>query len=91
MKKIVLFYLVAALVMTSLTGCESLKRTGKDISSEFGGLNRTVEVYSQDGKLIKTYDGNLDIKTNEYGNKVLFDLNGKRVIINNAIVVTEEK
>lgn len=50
-----------------------------------------MSVYSQDGKLIRTYTGKLDIRQNKYGNEVLFDLNGKRIVINNAVVVTEEK
>lgn len=90
MKK-VLLVLVLLVGMVFMAGCESLQRMGKSWDSEFGGLERTVEVYSQDGQLIKTYEGKLDVQVNEYGNKVLFDLNGKRVIINNAVVVTEEK
>jgi hypothetical protein len=75
-----------------LTGCESWNRTVKNISSDAGGgLKRTVNVYSQDGKLITKYTGKIDIKDTEYGNKILFDLNGKRVVIYNAIVVSEEK
>lgn len=76
----------------ALAGCSTLERFGKNINSDVSnGLNRTVSVYSQDGKLIRTYTGKLDIRQNKYGNEVLFDLNGKRIIINNAVVVTEEK
>ncbi len=74
------------------TGCgESLQRSMKTFSSEYGGgLNRVVSVYANDGTLLRTYKGNLDIESTEYGNKVLFDLNGKRVIIYNATVIVEE-
>lgn len=88
------FIIGAALtgMLLPLSACESWERTKKSVSSDFkGGLNRTVQVYSQDGELIKEYRGKLDVQVNEYGNKVLFDLNGKRVTINNAIVITEEK
>lgn len=75
-----------------LTGCESWDRGIKNVSSDIGGgLNRHVRVYSHTGELIAEYKGKIDIQENEYGNKILFDLNGKRVVINNAIVITEEK
>ncbi|MED4227939.1 hypothetical protein [Neobacillus cucumis] len=68
------------------------ERTIKNFqSNNSGGLERTVKVYSTDGKLIKEYSGKIDIKDTEYGNKVLFDLNGKRIVIYNATVITEEK
>ena len=73
-----------------LTGCASLERWGKDISSDVsGGLDRTVEVYDYSGNLLKEYSGKIDLESNEEG-KVKFDLDGKRYIIYNAIVVVEE-
>jgi hypothetical protein len=74
------------------TGCgESWERTVKDLDSEYaGGLNRTITVYDQNGQAIKQYKGKVDIRDSEYGNKVLFDLDGKRVVIYNAVVVAEE-
>ena len=76
-----------------LAGCsESFQRSMKTFRSEYtGGLERTVRVYSGSGELIETYEGKLDVEANEYGNKVLFDLNGKRVILYNATVIVEEK
>lgn len=82
--------LVAALVLSGCT--ESTKRSLKDTQSEWtGGLNRQVTVYAKDGTVIKTYEGKLDIEDTESGNKVKFDLNGKRVILYNATVIVEEK
>jgi uncharacterized membrane protein YeiB len=60
-------------------------------SNTTGGLERIVEVYDQSGKLVKTYEGKLDVQDTEYGNKVLFDLNGKRTVIYNATVIVQEK
>lgn len=93
MKRKALAVLAAGVVVTSLVGCgQSWERTKKNISSEYGGgLNRVVTVYNQQGEVIKTYDGNIDIRDTEYGNKVLFDLNGKRIVIYNATVIVEEK
>lgn len=60
-------------------------------SNNTGGMERIVKVYSNDGELIEKYEGKIDIQDTEYGNKVLFDLDGKRIVIYNATVVTEEK
>lgn len=92
MKNKVAMTLAVGVIMVSLAGCgQSWERTKKNIASEYGGgLSRTVTVYDQQGNSIKTYEGNIDIKDTEYGNKVLFDLNGKRIVIYNAIVIVEE-
>ncbi len=89
-KKITLIVLLLVLVL-ALSSCKSIERDIKDYKSSWTGLKRTVQVYSQDGKLIKEYEGKIDIEVNDYGNKVKFDVDGKRVIINNAIVIIEEE
>ncbi len=88
-KLIVLFAALAAIFV--LSGCESWDRTMKDYGSSIHGLNRTAGVYDQNGNVIKTYEGKFDVEVNEYGNKVKFEINGKRVLIYNATVVIEEK
>lgn len=67
-------------------------RTVKSWSSNTsGGLVRTVDVYDLSGNLLKEYTGKIDVQDTEYGNKVLFDLDGKRTIIYNATVIVQEK
>jgi len=84
--------LVLGMILMSLTGCASLERAKKDISSDFGGgLNRVATVYDMNGNVIKRYEGKFDVEANEYGNKIKFDINGKRVMIYNATVIVEEK
>lgn len=92
MKSLLSIFTVILLIST-LFGCgESFQRSVKTFRSEYtGGLERKVEVYSSSGQLLRTYEGKLDIEANEYGNKVLFDIDGKRVIIYNATVIVEEK
>jgi len=69
----------------------STQRALKDIESEYtGGLNRTVNVYSYDGKKIASYDGRVDIAENNNG-VVKFQLKGKRYIYYNALVEVIEK
>jgi hypothetical protein len=90
MKKYLLVIMLT-ICLAGLVGCESFERGVKDIGSSIGGLNRTLTVYDQNGNVLKTYEGKFDIKQNDYGNQVKFDVSGKRVIIYNAIVITEEE
>lgn len=89
-KKIMLISLIL-IVLIILTGCESWKRTKKDWNSNMSGLDRVLKVYSYDGELIAAYEGKFDISENSNGTKVKFDIDGKRIIIYNAIVIVEEK
>lgn len=90
MKKIISLCLILTM-LSSLTACSSVEREVKSFTSDMGGgLNRTVTVYDQAGNKIKEYKGKIDIQDTEYGNKVLFDLDGKRVVIYNGVVITEE-
>ena len=80
------------LLVLVLSGCtEGMKRELKSINSNFsGGLNRVVSVYSYNGDLLREYEGKLDVQLSE-GGKVMFDLNGKRIMLYNVVVVVEEK
>lgn len=90
MKKIVTAVMVLVL-LALLTGCESWDRAMKDIGSGVNGLQRVATVYNQEGNAIKTYKGKFDVEVNEYGNKIKFDIDGKRVLIYNATVIVEEE
>ena len=95
-KKIALAVVGVILVGVIIAGViyftrSSTQRALKDIESEYtGGLNRTVNVYSYDGKKIATYDGRVDIAENNNG-VVKFQLKGKRYIYYNALVEVIEK
>lgn len=78
-------------VLFVLSGCESWERTVKDFGSSINGLQRVATVYDQGGNAIKTYKGKFDVEVNEYGNKVKFDLDGKRIMIYNATLIVEEE
>lgn len=82
---------VMAIILMFATSCETLKRTGKDIKSDFtGGLNRIVTVYTADGEVLKTYEGKIDLESTE-GGIVKFDLNGHRIMYFNCYVEVLEK
>ena len=87
-KKIAVFALLAAMVL-SLAGCASWNRELKSFKSDIsGGLNRTVTAYSYDGDVLGQWSGKFDVSESE--NETFFDINGKRVIIQNAIIINEE-
>lgn len=90
--KILMGVMLIIVLTFSMTGCAGLTRMGKSIGSDLtGGLDRVVTVYDQNGNVIQTYEGKIDIEDTDYGNKILFDLNGKRTVIYNSIVIVEEK
>lgn len=96
MKKLIIGVVIFLVVIGGLVVWYFNTATGQRMiksiqSNNSGGIERVVKVYSDDGKLIEEYEGKIDIQDTEYGNKILFDLNGKRVVIYNGTVVTEEK
>ena len=90
-KKLVLLVMTVATILT-LTSCASAERNMKDLKSELsGGLNRTVNVYSMTGELIKSVEGKIDIEESDSNDKVKFELDGKRYIYYNCMIEVIEK
>lgn len=84
-KKICGVALVLALSL-GMTGCASWDRMVTDVKSDVnGGMQRTITVYTADGKKLATYEGKIDIETND-GGYVKFDFNGKRYMYYNCFV-----
>ncbi len=80
--------LMVGMLGISLFGCASMDRLGTDIKSDMnGGLNRIINVYTADGKIIASYEGRIDIETND-GGYVKFDYDGKRYVYYNCFVET---
>lgn len=79
-KKIAVAVATMILLASTMTGCASLERE----------INRHVIAYSHNGEKLGEWTGKIDIQTNVNGTKVLFDINGKRIALYNAIVITEE-
>ncbi len=72
------------------TSCTWYQDYKKDWESDTKGLNRTAYIYSKDGKLLKTYESR-NMRYDIYDTTVTLLVNNKRVLINNAIVIVEEK
>lgn len=88
MKKFIALVLILITIFM-LTGCASMERDMKTITSDWGGgLNRTVTVYDYTGNPIQSWTGKIDISESE--NEVWFDLNGKRTVIQGGIIIVQE-
>ena len=86
MKKKILAVALGLTLCFGMTGCSSLERSVTDFKSDInGGMQRTITVYTADGKELATYEGKIDIDTNE-GGYVKFDFNGKRYMYYNCFV-----
>lgn len=90
-KRIIHLFAIACILVCTIigaTGCATIDRTVVNIKSDIsGGLQRTITVYTADGKKIATYEGKIDIDTNN-GGYVKFDFDGKRYIYYNCFVET---
>lgn len=86
MKKLLL---IGSMIVLS-TSCTWYQDYKKDYESDTKGLNRTAYIYSKDGKLLKTYESR-NMRYDIYDTTVTLLVNNKRVLINNAIVIVEEK
>lgn len=89
MKKFIAIVLVLVMCLTMFAGCASWRRSMKTLGSDFGGgLYRRVTVYDYSGNILGIWEGKFDVQESE--TETFFDLNGKRVIIQNAIIINEE-
>lgn len=70
------------------TNTASGQRAIIDQRSELGnGIDRTINVYTASGEKMATYEGKIDIDTND-GGYVKFDFEGKRYIYYNCFIET---
>jgi hypothetical protein len=89
MKKFIAIVLVLIMSLFIFTGCASWQRSVKSTVSDFtGGLYRRVTAYSYDGDVLGVWEGKFDVS--ESSTETFFDLNGKRVILQNCIIINEE-
>ncbi len=88
MKKIVM----SLGIIVGLSSCTWFNDAVKGFESNTIGLARKVYIYSYTGELIKSYQGNsVRLKSDETGRKNNILVDGKRITVNNAIVITEEE
>lgn len=85
---IAVIVVIFAVIIGVIINTASFKRGIVDFKSDLtGGLNREINVYTADGKLIKHFEGKIDIDS-EHDGAVKFDYDGKRYIYYNCFVET---
>ncbi|MFP4333771.1 MAG: hypothetical protein ACLFQJ_10780 [Campylobacterales bacterium] len=85
-------YLVVILALGGVffTGCEKVQKGLKDKQAEWMGLDRTVSLYSLDGKLVKEYEGDINVDTTVQG-RIYFILDNGKSVMTNMPYIVEEK
>lgn len=78
------------MLIFSLSVCaSSCSRIKKSFDSNMNGeLEKVVVLYNNDGRVIKTWQGKIDLIESE--EEIVFDLDGKRVMVHGGIVIVQE-
>ena len=85
----VFIVLVVIAILFVSCGGENAKRLRKSIFSNYtGGLDRTVTLYDYEGDVLRTWSGKIDLTESQ--DELMFDLNGKRTVIQGGIRVIDE-
>ena len=84
------FIVILALGGLFFTGCEKVQKSLKDKQAEWMGLDRTVSIYSLDGKLVKEYSGDINVDTTVQG-RIYFILDDGKSVMTNMPYIVEEK
>ena len=90
MKRKIIMFATISLLLISLTGCTWWNDRVKTFQSNTVGLRRDVYVYSYTGQLLKTYSGNVVRIENDLTGTII-QLDNKRIVVENATVISEEK
>ncbi len=77
-----------ALTVLGLGGCASFDRQWKTVESNTAGLNRRVTLYNDKGEVMREWEGVISLGDDDA--QIMFDLDGKRYVIQGGIVVVEE-
>ena len=81
-----MFLLLFGALILKIPGCQ---QKIKHIQSSVSGLNREVTLYSNDGTIIKEYDGRIKIEEGT-GGKTQFILNGRIIVISGTYIIEEK-
>lgn len=89
MKKSIAIVMIMIMCLGLFSGCASWQRSMKTLGSDFGGgLERRVTAYDYSGHVLGVWEGKFDVS--ESSTETFFDINGKRVILQNCIIINEE-
>ena len=86
----ILVIILLGLCIFAMSSCGSCKRFVKDTTTNINaGTERTATLYDYNGKVIKKWEGHIDMS--ESAKETYLLIGDKRVIIHGGIVVVEEK
>ncbi len=71
-----------------LTGCADLEQNWSHTKSSWVGLERKITLYSNDGRVIREWNGRYNLEVN--GSAARFINNGKAVHISGTFVIEEK-
>lgn len=84
----VMFLFITVWCVICFSGCASCDRAMKDCSSNVNnGIPRIINIYTYDGELLVSYEGKIDVETND--TYIVFHLDGKRYIYYTNMVIVE--
>ena len=79
---------VASAIVLGLGGCASCGRQWKTMESNTAGLNRKITLYNDKGEVMREWEGVISLGDDDA--QIMFDLDGKRYVLQGGIVVVEE-
>jgi len=90
-KGLIIFALFGCML---LSGCTSIKSGFEKIGNTFevavNGIDRRAHVYANDGTLLRSYYGDINIRNYGEDGIIIFDVDGKEYVVYGGIVVVEE-
>jgi hypothetical protein len=87
---IIISIVFSTIIFTPLLcgGCAGCEQTASHIKSTFVGLNRRVTLYANDGSVIKTWAGRINIE--DQGGSFRFMVNNKAITVTGTVLIEEE-
>jgi len=86
----ILITILVCICIFAMSSCGSCKRFIKDTTTNIkAGTERTATLYDYNGKVIKKWEGKIDMSESRTETYLL--VGEKRIIIHGGIVVVEEK
>ena len=85
---LVVMFLAFALLVAS--GCQRMEKKGKHWESSWSGLDRTITLYTDDGRVLRQWHAKTYIETDPPV-VAFIDSTGKEIKLAGGIVVVEER
>jgi hypothetical protein len=85
---LIVVFLVCAWLVAS--GCQRMEKGGKHWESSWSGLNRTITLYTDDGRVLHRWNAKTYIETDPPV-VAFIDSSGREIKIEGGIVLVEER